>query len=65
MFSHSISWSCFRLKGLKEHERVWMILCPRTVKEDLRKLAGTLTHEEAEAMQKLIDKEFEKIEGEW
>ena len=48
-------------------------------KEDPRDLPGTahfvehldsdnipgLTHEEAEKMQRLIDEEFEKIEGEW
>jgi len=28
-------------------------------------LAGTLTHEEADVMQKLIEEEFERIEGEW
>ncbi len=53
------------IEGLQEHERVVVILCPRTAKEGLRKLAGTLTHEEAEAMQKLMDEEFERIEGEW
>jgi predicted DNA-binding antitoxin AbrB/MazE fold protein len=53
------------IEGLREHERVVIILCPHPSKEGLRKLAGTLTHEEASAMQKLIDEEFEKIEGEW
>jgi len=53
------------VEGIQEHERVVVILCPRTDKEGLRELAGTLTHEEAEAMQKLIDEEFERIEGEW
>ncbi|MEW5767442.1 MAG: antitoxin family protein [bacterium] len=52
------------IEGLWEHERVIVILCPRPAKEGLRELVGTLTHEEAEAMQKLIDEEFEKIEGE-
>ena len=46
-----------------------VILCPHPVKKGLRELVGRqtheLTHEEAEAMQKLINEEFEKIEGEW
>jgi len=53
------------IKGIKEHERVLVILCSHPIKKGLRELVGTLTHEEAEAMQKLIDEEFEKIEGEW
>ena len=53
------------IEGLQEHERVVVILCPRTGKEGLRKLVGTLTHEEADAMRKVINEEFEKIEGEW
>ncbi|RJQ32748.1 MAG: DUF104 domain-containing protein, partial [Peptococcaceae bacterium] len=53
------------VKGLKKNERTWIILCSRPQKETLRELAGTLTHKEAEEMQKLIDEEFEKIEGEW
>jgi len=53
------------IEGLQEHERVVVVLCHRPAKEALRELAGTLTHEEAEAMQKLIDEEFERIEGEW
>ncbi|MEW5898426.1 MAG: antitoxin family protein [Bacillota bacterium] len=50
---------------LKNNERAWVILCPRPKREALRELVGTLTHEEAEEMQRLIDEEFEKIEGEW
>ena len=53
------------IEGIKEHERVLVIFCKHPVKKGLRELVGTLTHEEAEAMQKLIDEEFEKIEGEW
>jgi len=53
------------IEGLKKSERTWVILCPRLNKETLHELVGTLTHEEAEEMQKLIDEEFEKIEGEW
>ena len=53
------------IEGIKEHERVTVILCSHPIKKGLRELVGTLTHEEAEVMQKLIDEEFEKIEGEW
>ena len=53
------------IKGIKEHERVLVILCSHPIKKGLRELVGTLTHEEAEVMQKLIDEEFENIEGEW
>ena len=42
-----------------------VILCSHPIKKGLRELVGTLTHEEAEVMQKLIDEEFENIEGEW
>ncbi len=53
------------VEGLKEHERMVAIFSPRPVKKGLRDVAGTMTHDEAMAMQKLIDEEFEKIEGEW
>jgi predicted DNA-binding antitoxin AbrB/MazE fold protein len=53
------------IEGLKEHERMVAILYPRSSKAGLQKLVGTLTHEEAEAMRKLIDEEFEEIEGKW
>jgi hypothetical protein len=48
-----------------EHENVIITIHPRPVKKGLQEIAGTLTHEEANEMQKLIDGEFEKIEGEW
>ncbi len=53
------------LKGIMEHENVVLVVRPRPVKKGLREVAGTLTHKEAKEMQKLIDEEFEKIEGEW
>jgi predicted DNA-binding antitoxin AbrB/MazE fold protein len=53
------------LKGIMEHENVVVVVRPRPVKKGLREVAGTLTHKEAKEMQKLIDEEFEKIEGEW
>jgi predicted DNA-binding antitoxin AbrB/MazE fold protein len=43
------------IEGLREHEKIVIILCPHPTKEGLRELAGTLTHEEASAMQKLFD----------
>ena len=52
------------IKGIKKHEKTWVILCPRPDKKALHELVGTLTHEEAEEMQKLINKEFEKTQGE-
>ncbi len=53
------------LDRLKEHERMVMIFSQRPVKKCLHDITGTMTHDEALAMQKLIDEEFEKIEGEW
>ncbi len=53
------------LKGIMEHENVMVVVRPRPAKKGLREVAGTLTHKEAKEMQKLIDEEFEKIEGEW
>ncbi len=53
------------IKGIMEHENVVVTIHPRPVKKGLQEIAGTLTHEEAKEMQKLIDGEFEKIEGEW
>jgi predicted DNA-binding antitoxin AbrB/MazE fold protein len=53
------------VEGLKEHERMVAIFSQHPVKKGLRDVVGTMTHNEATAMQKLIDEEFEKIEGEW
>ena len=53
------------IEWLKKHERTWVMLCPRAKRETLHELVGTLTHEEAEEMQKLIEEEFENIEGVW
>ena len=50
-----------RIEGIKKHQKMWVILCPRPVKKALRELVGTLPHKEAEEMQKLIDEEFGKI----
>ncbi len=53
------------LKGIMEHENVVVTVRPLPARKGLRDVAGTLTHNEAKEMQKLIDEEFEKIEGEW
>jgi len=53
------------IKGLKKNERAWVILCPRSKRESLHELVGTLSHEESKEMQKFIDEEFGTIEGEW
>jgi predicted DNA-binding antitoxin AbrB/MazE fold protein len=53
------------VEGIEEHERMVAIFSRRPDKKQLRNLAGTITHDEAQAMQKCIDEEFEKIEGSW
>jgi predicted DNA-binding antitoxin AbrB/MazE fold protein len=53
------------IEGLQEHQQVLVIICPHAPKDSLRRLAGTLSHEEAEAMRRLIDDEFERVEGKW
>jgi len=65
IYEHNVLKLIEPIKGIKEHERVVVILCSHPIKRGLRELVGTLTHEEAKVMQKLIDEEFEKIEGEW
>lgn len=54
-----------QVEGFKEHEKMVAIFSSRPIKKGLRDLVGTMTHDEAREMQKLIDEEFEKIEGEW
>jgi len=53
------------VEGIKEHERMVAIFSRLPVKKGLLKFRGTITHDEAQAMQKCIDEEFEKIEGCW
>lgn len=53
------------VEGIEEHERMVAIFSRFPVKKGLRNLAGTITHEEAQEMQKCIDEEFERIEGSW
>jgi predicted DNA-binding antitoxin AbrB/MazE fold protein len=65
VFENNVLKPLSPIEGFREHERIVVILCPHTNKNELRKLVVTLSHEEAESMRKLIDEEFEKIEGEW
>lgn len=51
------------VEGIEEHERMVAIFSRRPAKKSLRKLVGTMTHDEARAMEKCIDGEFEKVEG--
>jgi predicted DNA-binding antitoxin AbrB/MazE fold protein len=53
------------VEGIEEHERMVAIFSRHPAKKGLRKLAGTLTHTEARAMEKCIDEEFENVEGNW
>ncbi len=53
------------VEGVEEHERMVAIFSRRPVKSGLKNLAGTLTHDEAWAMQKCIDEEFENIDANW
>lgn len=51
------------IECIKEHELVIVIPCPHHTKKGLRELAETLTYEVVGVIQKLIDEEFDKIEG--
>jgi predicted DNA-binding antitoxin AbrB/MazE fold protein len=53
------------IEWLKDDEMLWIIVCPKPDKVSLRELVGTLTHEEAQEMQKMINEEFERVEDEW
>jgi len=54
-----------RVRGIREHQTAWMVLCAPKSTRALRTTAGTLNAREAHAMQAVIEKEFEHIEGEW
>jgi predicted DNA-binding antitoxin AbrB/MazE fold protein len=49
------------VEGIKENETMVAIFSRRPAKKGLRNLAGTITHDEARAMQECIDEEFEHI----
>ncbi len=53
------------IDGLKKNQKMWVIVCSSFGKAGLEELIGTLTPEEAENMQRDIDKEFSTIEGDW
>lgn len=53
------------VKGLKENQRVEVVLHIPPSKHGLSELAGTLTPHEADEMMKVIDGESERIDGEW
>ena len=53
------------VEGIEEHEKMVAIFSRSPDKKRLRNLAGTITHDEAQVMQKCIDEEFENIEGNW
>ncbi len=53
------------LKGIMEHQNVVVTVRPYPTRNGRRGAAGTLTHDEAKEQQKLIDEEYEKIEGLW
>lgn len=52
------------VEGLNSRQKTWIILCSPE-KRGMDELIGTLSPEEAEEMQRVIDREFSKIEGEW
>ena len=51
------------VRGLREHDTAWMILCVPRKKNALRALAGILSATEARAMQNVIATEFGKMRG--
>lgn len=53
------------VEGIKEHARMIVHISRPPNKEKLRELVGTLSHDDAMEMQKLIDEEFGKVEGDW
>lgn len=53
------------IEGLREHERAWVVIHAQARRGVLRQLIGTLSHEDAQTMQEVLDREFEHVEGEW
>lgn len=53
------------LTGLSEHERVWVVVCSRPRRDALRQLVGSLSPQEATAMRNTMEREFERVEGDW
>ena len=53
------------VEGISEHERATVLLAPRGGQDRLADLDWSLTPEEADAMAKAVESEFEKVEGDW
>ena len=53
------------IEGIREHERVWALIRPLPKRDVLKRLIGSLTSDEARNMREVMDREFEKVEGEW
>ncbi|MBI5482619.1 MAG: antitoxin family protein [Deltaproteobacteria bacterium] len=53
------------VEGISEHERATVVLSPRGGQGRLADLDWSLTPEEADAMAKAVESEFEKVEGDW
>jgi predicted DNA-binding antitoxin AbrB/MazE fold protein len=53
------------VEGIKENEMMVAIFSRRPAKKGLQNLAGTISHDESQAMQECIDEEFEHIENNW
>ena len=53
------------IRVLNEHERATVYLYPKVPSKNIAALHGTLSKEDADQMEKIIEQEFERIEGEW
>jgi predicted DNA-binding antitoxin AbrB/MazE fold protein len=53
------------ISGIKEHTKATIIICAPVEPQALRRLSGTLSHAEADAMRNTIKEAFEGTEGEW
>ncbi len=53
------------LDGMRDHETAWVLIRSNPRKPELQRLFGTLGEAEAKEMSETIDREFEKIEGQW
>lgn len=53
------------IKGLKEDQRIEITIYIPPKKEGIKALANTMSREEAIAMGKMIEAEFEKVDNGW
>ena len=65
MYEDNVLKPLMPIEWLKKREKTWVIFCPRVKRETLQESVGTLTHEEAEEMRKVMEEEIENIEGGW